>query len=175
LVRSPQTIIPSNSGTVVQSDPRRPDAMTTTVRGRDVVLSAIDPHPRDALRPSTLVTDCSPATVEAMRVSGIMRLAIVLAAVLFPEEGLYFAFFKWLIKNHASDLRGLESVVQSIGLDWTSARPPRLTKSTSAEPRVLPNALSPGGRAMSFRSVAAFLLDAIERRAPVIEIFGWGS
>jgi putative NADH-flavin reductase len=171
-VRSPQKLKPDASLTVVQGDPRRPEMIAAALRGHDAVLSAIGPPPREAFRPSTLVTDCARATVDAMSVSGVDRLAIVSAAVLFPEKGLYFAFFRWFIQHHARDLRVMETIVQTSGLAWTIARPPRLTRSPESRFRALTNALPPGSRAMSYRSVAAFMLEAVERRSHVAEIVG---
>ena len=100
-VRSPEKLEPGGSLTVVGGDPRRAESIAAALPGHDAVLSAIGPHPRDALRPSTLVTDCARATVDAMTASGVARLAIVSAAVLFPEKGLYFAFFRWLTTRRA--------------------------------------------------------------------------
>jgi putative NADH-flavin reductase len=174
-VRSPQKLSPAGSLTIVRGDPRRPETIAPALLGHDAVLSAIGPHPRDALRPSTLLTDCARATVEAMTASGVARLVIVSAAVLFPEKGLYFAFFRWLTKHHARDLRAMEDVVRASGLAWTIVRPPRLTKSPDVNFRALRDALPPGSRAMSFRSVAAFMLGAVERRAHVAEIVGLGA
>jgi uncharacterized protein YbjT (DUF2867 family) len=121
-----------------------------------------------------LLTDCARATVEAMSTSGVARLAIVSAAVLFPLKGFYYAFFRWLTKHHARDLRAMEDIVQSSGLAWTIARPPRLTKSSETSFRALRDALPPRSRVMSFRSVAAFMLDAVEHRAHVTEVVGLG-
>jgi putative NADH-flavin reductase len=174
-VRSPQKVSPAGSLTIVRGDPRQPETIAAALPGHDAVLSAIGPHPREALRPSTLLTDCARATVQAMIASGVDRLAIVSAAVLFPEKGLYFAFFRWLTKHHARDLRTMENVVQASGLAWTIARPPRLTQTPDLSFRALRDALPPGSRAMSFRSVAAFMLDAVERRAHVAEVLGLGQ
>jgi putative NADH-flavin reductase len=171
-VRSPQKISHAGSLRVVKGDPRYPETIAAALPGHDAVLSAIGPHPRDALRPSTLLTDCARATVEAMTASGVARLAIVSAAVLFPERGFYFAFFRWLTTHHARDLRAMEQLVRASGLAWTIARPPRLTKSPDASFRAARDALPPGSRAMSFRSVAAFMLDAVERRSHVTEVVG---
>jgi putative NADH-flavin reductase len=162
----------AGSLTVVRGDPRRPESIAAALPGHDAVLSAIGPHPRDALRPSTLVSDCARATVEAMIARGIGRLAIVSAAVLFPEKGLYFAFFRWVTTYHARDLRAMEHIVQTSGLAWTIARPPRLTQSAETKFLAVRDALPAGSRAMSFRSVAAFMLDAVERRSHVDEIVG---
>jgi putative NADH-flavin reductase len=174
-VRSPQKLAAATSVRVVQGDPRRSESIVAALPGHDAVLSAIGPPPREAFRPSTLVADCARATVEAMGVTGVTRLAIVSAAILFPEKGLYFAFFRWLTKHHARDLLAMESIVKSTGLAWTIARPPRLTKSADASFRALRDGLPPGSRAMSFRSVAAFMLDAVERRSHVAEIVGLGA
>jgi uncharacterized protein YbjT (DUF2867 family) len=137
------------------------------------VLSAIGPHPRDALlHPSTLLADCARATVDAMTATGVGRLAIVSAAVLFPEKGLDFVFFRWLLRHHARDLDAMERIVRASGLEWTIARPPRLTHSADASFVALRDALPAGSRVMSFRSVAAFMLDAVEQRSHIAEVVG---
>jgi putative NADH-flavin reductase len=174
-VRSPQKITPASSLTLVQGDPRRPETIAPVLPGHDAVLSAIGPHPREAFRPSTLLVDCARATLQAMLLSGTTRLAIVSSALLFSDKGLYFSFFRWITKHHLRDLRAMENSVQASGLEWTIARPPRLTKSRDVTYRALPNDLPPGSRAMSFRSVAAFMLDAVEQRTQVREIVGLGS
>jgi uncharacterized protein YbjT (DUF2867 family) len=161
--------------TVVRGDPRDRAAIAAALPGHDAVLSAIGPHPREAFRPSTLVADCASATVDAMTATGVPRLGIVSAAVLFPEKGLYFSFFRWLIQHHARDLRAMERVVSESGLAWTIARPPRLTTSEDTSFVAVPNALPLGSRSMSFRSVAAFLLDAVEHRSHIGEVVGLGQ
>lgn len=85
---------------------------------------------------------------------------------------MFFAFFRWLLKHHARDLGGMERVVQLSGLEWTIARPPRLTKSPDPRVRALRSALPPGGRTASFRSVAAFMLKTVERRSHTHEVVG---
>jgi uncharacterized protein YbjT (DUF2867 family) len=172
--RSPHKLSPAGSLTIVRGDPRNPRSIAAALPGQDAVLSVIGPHRMEALRPSTLVTDCTRATVEAMTASGVSRLAIISAAVLFPEKGLYYAFFRWLTRHHARDLRGMEDLVQASGLAWTIARPPRLISSADASFRAARDALPPGSRSMSFRSVAAFMLEAVERRSHVCEVVGLG-
>jgi putative NADH-flavin reductase len=173
-VRSPHKLTPAGSLTIVRGDPRNPEGVAAALPGHDAVLSVIGPHPREALRPSTLVTDCARATVEAMTASGVSRLAIISAAVLFPEKGLYYAFFRWLTRHHARDLRGMEDIVRASGLVWTIVRPPRLISSPDASFRAARDALPPGSRSTSFRSVAAFMLEAVERRSHMCEVVGLG-
>ena len=171
-VRSPQKVRAADALTVIRGDPRNAESIATVLRGHDAVLSAIGPPPREALRPSTLITDCARATVDAMHASDVARLVIVSAAVLFPEKGLYFAFFRWVTKHHSRDLRSMEDIVQASGLSWTIARPPRLTKAPNDSYHALRGALPHGSRAMSFRSVATFMVDAVERRSHIGEIVG---
>jgi putative NADH-flavin reductase len=174
-VRSPRTLTPTSSLKIVQGDPRRPESIAPALADHDAVLSAIGPHPREAFRPGTLMAECGRATVTAMIERGISRLGVVSAAVLFPQKGFYFAFFRWLLKHHARDLRAMEDIVQASGLAWTIARPPRLTQSASESFRALSGALPPGAQAMSYRAVAAFLLDVLEHRSHITEIVGLGS
>ncbi len=173
--RSPEKLTPAASLTIVRGNPREPGNMTGALAGHDAVLSAIGPHPREALRPSTLVTDTARATVGAMTASGVPRLVIISAAVLFPEKGLYYAFFRWLTRHHARDLRGMEDLVRTSGLAWTIARPPRLIRSPDVSFRAARDAVPPGSRVMSFRSVAAFMLEAVERRSHMGEVVGLGA
>jgi putative NADH-flavin reductase len=171
-VRSPQKLQPAPRLTIVQGDVKDREALAAAVRGHDAVLSAIGHGPPDALRPSTLMADCASSTVAAMTSVGVTRLAIVSAAVLFPMKGIRFAFFRWLLKHHARDLGAMERVVRASGLDWTIARPPRLTKSSDVHFRALRDGLPPGGLSMSFRAVAAFMLEAVEQRSYSHEVVG---
>jgi putative NADH-flavin reductase len=171
-VRSPQKLQPAPSLTILRGDPHSQEAIASALPGHDAVLSAIGPAPKEAFRPSTLVTDCARATVNAMTAAGVPRLVIVSAAVLFPEKGLYFAFFRWLLRQHARDLRGMEEIVRNSKLTWTIARPPRLKQSPDMGFRARGNALPAGSTAMSFRAVAEFMLDAVEHGSYVREIAG---
>ncbi len=172
-VRSPEKVERTSGVRVVRGDPRQAGSIASALHGHDAVLSAIGPPARDALlRPSTLLTDCARATVDAMTASSVERLAIVSAAVLFPEKRLDFVFFRWLLRHHARDLGAMERIVRASGLAWTIARPPRLTHSRDASFVAVRDALPAGGRVMSFRSVAAFMLDAVERRSHVAEVVG---
>src|SRR5258705_12339771 len=63
-VRSPQKLTPGRSLTVVQGDPLLSETIAAALPGHDAVFSAIGPHPREAVRPSTLVAHCAQATVQ---------------------------------------------------------------------------------------------------------------
>jgi hypothetical protein len=119
-----------------------------------------------------LVEECATSTVAAMRDAGVKRLVLVSAAVLFPEKGILFAFFRRVLKHIARDLKAAEEIVRGTSLEWTIARPPRLTNGSDSVYRAVRNALPERGFSMSFRGVAAFMLDAVEQRTYVQEIVG---
>jgi uncharacterized protein YbjT (DUF2867 family) len=92
---------------------------------------------------------------------------------LFPGRGLQFAFFRWFLRHHARDLVAMEAVVRATPLDWTIARPGRLVQSPDDGYRTARDAFVAGAPlSMSFRAVAAFLVDSVERGAHVREIVG---
>jgi putative NADH-flavin reductase len=172
-VRSPNKITHKAPGlAVMQGSPKSVDELARALPGHDGVVSALGPAVREAFRPSTLLAECAASTVGAMRRAGVGRLAIVSAAVLFPEKGLRFAFFRWLLKHHARDLVAMEAVVRATPFDWTIARPPRLFESEEATYRSEPGALPARGWSLSYRAVAAFLLDCIEQGRYAHEIVG---
>jgi putative NADH-flavin reductase len=158
---------------IVQGDARETDALAAALPGHDAVLSAIGPPPLDALlRRSTLLSETARATVGAMTAAGVDRVAILSAAVLFPERGLTFAFVRWILKYHARDLAAMEHVVRTSDLQWTIARPPRLTASTGIGFRAQPGGLPHGAWSMSYRALATFMLETIEQGAHIGEVVG---
>lgn len=66
----------------------------------------------------------------------------------------------------------MEKVVQDSGLDWTIARPPRLTQEQYTMYRSREGAASQKGFSLSRRGVAAFMLDAIEQKRHFQKIVG---
>jgi len=160
---------------VRRGDPHSADELASALPGHDVVLSALGVRPPQAFRPHTLVQECAASTVAAMTRTGVRRLLLVSAAVLFPEKGLRFAFFRWLLTQIVRDLGTAEEIVRATPLDWTIVRPPRLIERPEEAYRSQPDALPVDGFSMSFRAVAAFMLDAAEQRTHVHEIVGLAS
>jgi putative NADH-flavin reductase len=172
-VRSPQKVARRDPRLeVVRGDPHSVDELATALPGHDVVLSALGVRPPGAFRPHTLVQDCAASTVAAMTRAGVKRLVLVSVAILFPEKGLRFAFFRRLLAYIMRDLGAAEDIVRATSLDWTIARPPRLVDRSDDAYRAERGALPAGGLSMSFRAVAAFMLDAVERRTYVHDVVG---
>ncbi len=69
----------------------------------------------------------------------------------------------------------MEAVLRATPFEWTIARPPRLVASSEESYRSEPDALPAGASAMSFRAVAAFLLDSVEHRTHERQIVGLAS
>ena len=175
-VRSPQKITREHTRLqVVRGDPLSINELTRALPGHDAVLSALGVPPRQAFRPHTLVQDCAASTVVAMTRAGVERFVLISAAVLFPEKGPRFAFLRWMLKYVMRDLSRAEEIVRATSVDWTIARPPRLLNTADEVYRSLPGALPARGRSISFRAVAAFMLDAIESHTHVHQIVGLAS
>ena len=175
-VRSPDKITRRHPLlTVHAGDPQSVDELVAALPGHEVVLSALGVRPPQAFRPHTVVQDCAASTVAAMTRAGVGRLVLVSAAVLFPEKGLRFAFFRWLLTHVRRDLDAAEQIVRATSLDWTIARPPRLIKRSDERYRATRDALPSDAFSMSFRAVAAFMLDAAEHHAHVHQIVGLAS
>src|SRR5258708_726472 len=162
-VRSPQKIQRADSRLIVQQgDALDVNRLSSILAHHDAVLSALGLPARQALRPSTFMAESAASIALAMKRADVNRLAIVSAAVLFPADGLFYAFFRRLLKHHARDLSAMETVVQATELDWTVARPPRLVHATDENRRVVSGALPDRGYSLSFRALAAFLLACVE-------------
>jgi putative NADH-flavin reductase len=175
-VRSPAKITRQDARLAVRpGDPHRVDELARALPGHDVVLSALGVRPPQAFRPHTLVQECAASTVAAMTRAGVRRLVLVSAAVLFPEKGLTFAIFRRILKHIARDLEAAEQIVRATPLEWTIARPPRLTNRTDEHYRTTRDALPAGGFSMPFRAVAAFMIDAVEHGTHVHEVVGLAS
>ena len=165
-VRSPQKITRTDPAlTVVAGSLDSAVELSRALPGHDALISALGPPAREAFRPSRLLTECAATTVAAMSNAGIRRLAIVSAAPLFPEKGLKFAFFRWFLRHHLRDLEAMEAVVRASDFDWTIARPPRLVSSNQERYESQQGGVPGHGRTMSFRGVAAFLMDCIEQHS----------
>jgi putative NADH-flavin reductase len=175
-VRSPPKLGPPRDGlTVVRGDPRNADELRAALPGHDAVLSALGPP---GVAPNTVVSDSARSAVAAMRATGVRRLLVVGVAVLFEDAGLVNAIARrTVLRNVAKDHAEMERILGDSGLDWTIARPPRLTNGTLTRAYgVADGRMPPGARlTISRADVADFLLDEVEHPAHVRQIVGLAS
>jgi putative NADH-flavin reductase len=174
-VRSPQKLAAPREGlTVRQGDPRSVAELSAALPGHDAVLSALGPP---GLGHTTILRDGARSIVEAMQVAGPRRLLVVSAAMLFRDAGLLTAFMRRIVlRNVAEDAAEMERVVMASGLDWTIARPPRLTNGPlTGHYRVEDGRLPRGGLTLSRSDVAHFLLDELEHPRHSYQIVGMAA
>jgi putative NADH-flavin reductase len=174
-VRSPWKLGPPREGlSVLAGDPRKIDELRAFLPGHDAVLSALGPP---GPGPTTILRDGASSLVAAMQGTGVRRLLIVSAAVLFKNEGFLFWLLRsTLLRNVAEDSAEMERVVMESDLAWTIARPPRLTSGRlTGHYGVEDDRMPSGGRAVSRADVAHFLLEEVEHRAHERRVVGMAS
>jgi uncharacterized protein YbjT (DUF2867 family) len=126
--------------------------------------------PREVFKPGSLLHDSALATTRAMKRTGIKRLVVLSAAAHFP--GIPNRIASFIMRNHMRDSLAMEEVVQASGLDWTIARPPRLTQEQYTTYRSREGAAPKMGFTLARKAVAAFMLDAIEQQKHFHKIVG---
>ena len=108
-----------------------------------------------------MLHDSALATTRAMERAGVKRLVVLSAAAHFP--GIPNRIASFIMRNHMRDSLAMEEIVQSNGLEWTIARPPRLTQEDYSTYRSREGAAPKMGFTVSRKAVAAFMFDAIEQ------------
>ena len=168
-VRSPESITLRNERlTVLKGNAIDENSLFEAMQNHDAVISTLGP--REVFRPGTLLHDSALATTRAMNRSGVKRLVVLSAAAHFP--GIPNRIASFVMRNHMRDSLSMEAIVQANGLDWTIARPPRLTQEDSFTYRSREGAAPRMGFTLSRKAVAAFMLDAIEQKKHVHKIVG---
>jgi putative NADH-flavin reductase len=168
-VRSPESIGLRNERlTVLKGNAMDEDQLFEAMQNHDAVISTLGP--REAFKPSSMLHDSALATTHAMERSGIKRLVILSAAAHFP--GIPNRIASFILRNHMRDSLAMEEIVQANGLDWTIARPPRLTQGDSSTYRSREGAAPRMGFTLARKAVAAFMLDAIEQKEHLRKIVG---
>jgi putative NADH-flavin reductase len=168
-VRSPESIALKNEKlTVLKGNATDENQLFDAIQNHDAVLSALGP--RKPFKPSSLLHDSALATTRAMNRSGVKRLVVLSAAAHFP--GLPNRIVSFILRNHIRDSLRMEEIVRTSGLDWTIARPPRLTEEDYATYRSREDAAPKMGFSLSRIAVGAFMLDAIEEQKHFRKIVG---
>jgi putative NADH-flavin reductase len=168
-VRSPESIALRNERlTVVKGNVMDENQLFEAVQNHNAVISTLGP--REVFRPGSLLLDSALATTRAMNRSEVKRPVILSAAAHFP--GILNRIASFIMRGHMRDSLAMETIVQSNGLDWTIARPPRLTQEDSLTYRSREGAAPSMGFTLARKAVAAFMLDAIEQEKHIRKIVG---
>ncbi len=143
-VRSPESITLRNERlTVLKGNAIDENQLSDAMQDHDAVLSTLGP--REVFKPSSLLHDSALAT---------NRIA------------------SFILRKHMRDSLAMEEIVQANGLDWTIARPPRLTQQQYTTYRSREGAAPKMGFTLSRKAVATFMLDAIEQKKHFQKIVG---
>jgi putative NADH-flavin reductase len=173
-VRSPQKLGSLRQRVVVrEGDPRSVADLRVMLPGHDAVISTLGPP---GVGPTTILRAAAESTVAAMQAAGVPRLLIVSAAVLFDDLGLVGKILRrTLLRNVGDDSIEMERIVVASALDWTIARPARLTNGPRTGRYNVENGHLPGRSAFAVISradVAEFLVSEIQQNTHIHEIVG---
>ena len=157
----------------VSGDALDRDTILNALKDVDVVIQTLGVHfsPRAIFEGTTLFSSSTRILVDSMKTTGVKRLIAVTGLGAGDSRGhggfLYDAvLFPALLKRVYDDKDVQEQIIKSSGLDWTIARPGRLTDNP-ATGRYLALATSTDWRAGSITraDVADFLVRQIDDRA----------
>jgi len=171
-VRSPEKLGPQREGlTTRRGDPRDAAELAAALPGHDAVLSMLGPPDPG---PTTIMREGARSTVAAMQAVGMRRLLVVSAAVLFDGAGIIVGLVRrTLLRNVARDSAEMERIVIASGMDWTIARPPRLTNGPLTRRYKVEDGRMPRGKWIVSRAdVADFLLGELHQRKYTHKIVG---
>jgi putative NADH-flavin reductase len=168
-VRSPGSVTSKNERlSVLKGNATDENQLFEAMQNHDAVISTLGP--REVFKPGSLLNDSALATTRAMQRSGVKRLVVLSAAAHFP--GIPNRIASFILRNYMRDSLAMEKIVQANGLDWTIARPPRLTQEDFLHYRSREGAAPRMGFTLSRKAVAAFMLDAIEQKKHFQKIVG---
>jgi putative NADH-flavin reductase len=168
-VRSPEGIKLKNERlTVIKGNAMDEYQLANAMQNHDAVVSTLGP--REVFKPTSMLHDSAFAITGAMQRAGIKRLVVLSAAAHFP--GIPNRIASLIMRNHMRDSLAMEEVVQGNGLDWTIARPPRLTQENYLTYRNREGAAPRMGFSLARKALAAFMLDAIEQKKHFQKIVG---
>lgn len=169
--RSPQKItLKSEKLRAIPGDPLNADQLTQVLRGHDAVLSAFGPK---TLRKDTTRRAFGKALAAAMQRSGVRRGLVVSSALLFADQNAIGKMLRGtLFRNLIPDMTGMETAIESDGLEWTIVRPPRLTNGPLTKSYSVADGRLPKGMTISRACVADFMVKEAERPAHVRQIVG---
>jgi len=168
-VRSPESITATNERlNIIKGEAMDEEQLFRAMQNHDAVISTLGP--RKVFKPGTLLHDSALAMTHAMQRAGIKRLVVLSAAAHFP--GIPNRIARFVMRDHMRDSLAMEKVVQGDSLDWTIARPPRLTQGNSIRYRSLEGAAPKMGSSLSRKAVALFMLDAVGQKKHLRKIVG---
>jgi putative NADH-flavin reductase len=172
LVRTPSSfsIADSDRLRVIEGNAFDPAAVRQTVKGADVVLSALGAR---SLKKEDVLERAVPLIVSAMQQTGVRRIIALGSAGALPDSLdkqpvwrrwvvqniVYSTFLKWPVASQISQWNDLSHS----DLDWTMVMPPMLTNTPArGHYRIDGEALPRNGGRVSREDVADFMMQQID-------------
>ena len=176
-VRSPQKLPQDRPGlTAIQGSPADVPALAHAMAGHDAVFSALAPQLGETFRAASkrawTMAGYAANIVQAMNQAGVKRLLAFSSAGLFPRQSLFVRMLSFPARHHLADLKAMEEAYQASGLEWTLLRPTWMAAGESEAYRVAEGALPESSKAMHFRGLAKFMLDAAAEGTHQREVLG---
>jgi len=145
------------------------------IKGHDAVLSAFGPRVPIAKGDANLLRQFAVELTTAMPRAGVRRVVVESVAFLFKDAIIPPAYLlgRLFFPGVVADASGMEKVLEKSGLDWTIARPPKLTpKPYTGRYRVREGHLPPFGFSISYADVADFMIKAVQNRSLIGKVVG---
>jgi putative NADH-flavin reductase len=172
LVRNPAPLGKFNGRVnVVKGNLLNEAELENAVRGQDAVLSAFGPHV-DTVR---VWNQFALALAEAMRRAQVRRVMVLSVAFLFRDSIIPPAYLagRLFFRDTVIGAAEMEEIFMKSGLEWTIARPPRLTDGPyTGKYRLREGHLPRFGFTVSRADVADYMIKAVEGRADIGKIVG---
>jgi putative NADH-flavin reductase len=179
-VRSPEKITIKNKKLkIIQGSLEDVERMSRAMKGQAAVFSALGPKPGEiftALNKRSWTMEKSAInTLLAMKKAKVKKLVLFSSSGLFPGQNLMVKLLSAMAHNHMEDLKRMEKAVVQSPSDWTIVRPNWLEKGANINYRAQKNALPLKPLKMSFRALAQFMLDTVEKGLYQRQIVGLGK
>jgi len=175
-VRSPERLKPFRDRiSVKQGNLLDAAELDPVIKGHDAVLSAFGPRVPIAKGDANLLRQFAVALTTAMPRAGVRRVVLESVAFLFKDAIIPPAYLlgRLFFPGVVADASGMEKVLEKSGLDWTIARPPKLTpKPYTGKYRVREGHLPAFGFSISYADVADFMIKAVQNRSLIGKVVG---
>ncbi len=175
-VRSPERLKPFRDRiSVKQGNLLDAAELEPVIKGHDAVLSAFGPRVPIAKGDANLLRQFAVVLTTAMPRAGVRRVVLESVAFLFKDAIIPPAYLlgRLFFPGVVADASGMEKVLEKSGLDWTIARPPKLTpKPFTGKYRVREGHLPAFGFSISYADVADFMIKAVQNRSLIGKVVG---
>ncbi len=175
-VRSPERLKPLSDRIIIKQGNLLDAAeLEHVIQGHDAVLSAFGPRVPISKADANLLRQFAVALTSAMPRAGVRRLVVESVAFLFKDAIIPPAYLlgRLFFPGVVRDASAMEKVLEKSGLEWTIARPPKLTpKPYTGKYRVREGHLPPFGFSVSYADVADFMIKVVENRSLIGKIAG---